>query len=566
MNNLQRRLRAWSLVCMASALVILPVVIGDGYLSGVARGSLVASMAVLVGIYLTLRMAIGSSYRNTEVGPPVLPGRYEQLEQILFAKSLARNRYSRSYIFYFTNFLHDQRFYRSAEEHVSLIDDRALSVTTVLTLGLPSQMFTMVTSPPDNVVVPLIHLRRGTMLEDLIIRDAAGERLAVAEYAEIQGMLAFAIDILYRRAVLGTGPATLMTLAPHYEGALGHLTLLACGQGVLDDQVIDDCIRRVNNLLGSVPIADRPRLEALKWLCAYLGKFYVIGVRLPLELLRTDTVIEYSRTVPVKSAVVAKAEWVRSMVGLTTNVTAVPVSWPFVVPHYRFSLQARATQYVAQHSLFDLVSGGYVKQDDYDPPGHRPRPRPYIRLRKKRTLSSAQLLIRNLDVWPVRKLVTTVTVKEVPPGAMVPALIVALASAVLIVTFTIAQPGLKDGGSDTNSDIPALLLALPALAASLFGHSAERLREASFAAFASFGVALAASASAALIYVLDANQKRNVIPKDATIFGGAVDLPGTTLRWIALSVIALTTFFVILVRVVTSYREYHAVVATLDTN
>jgi hypothetical protein len=561
--SLEKSARFAPPILIAASLLLLGAVAVDGNSQTWVRAVVIITCACLLLLAFWLDKKLGALAGSSSLGSPVLPTLLDQFTSIYRAKAEAAGRYSLEQTLYFTSILQDQKLFLSVVESAELVSEQSVLVTTRFNLGIaPSLLGGGLPSPPQ-LAVPLLQLERGAAIEKMSIRDAAGAAVTTITDQEMQGLLALAIDLLYRRAAFGSSTSAITS--PQHQAALGGLTLLACGIGKNNSTKVTSRTTPARAILSSsvatgTGLAYQAEYRGLINLCTSLANSYLIGIVLPEFKVTT---VDYVRSVPAQNSLNLRSNRWRNLAGLSLSSAAFPLLWPFLTPSYQFTFRCRGSQYVAGHDLYNLTDAKDAEQTDFD----HIHPRPYLRLRRRRITSDAQLIVRGLNLAPTKELITTMSSEEIPPGGLLPAGIVAAASAALVIVFTYWQPGLPFAGdasatSNSNSDLPALLLALPALAASLFGHSAERLRETSITAFLSFVVALITSAAAALTYVLDANNKlRTPIPSDLSLFWGMIHFPRTTWQWLALSVVSSLTLLVIVRQMLKANSRYFAVIA-----
>jgi hypothetical protein len=162
-----------------------------------------------------------------------------------------------------------------------------------------------------------------------------------------------------------------------------------------------------------------------------------------------------------------------------------------------------------------------------------------------------------------------IKLREIPPGASGAAAIIALSSAAIISFFALTHLGLginpdvagleekqaEQIKATLNSDVPALLLALPAFVGVLIGSwlDLSRLRRASLTTYLALGGTMFLSLTSALFFVFDANRK---LPTEVTISAVYDKEITTDWIWLVLMAVAITHFLFLLRTVIEESRHY----------
>jgi hypothetical protein len=132
---------------------------------------------------------------------------------------------------------------------------------------------------------------------------------------------------------------------------------------------------------------------------------------------------------------------------------------------------------------------------------------------------------------------TRVEFDEIPPGALGGACVVAAASAILIWFFALIQPGLR-GALDTPSDLPALLLTVPAFAATWVGQAVDRILRSSSSAYVGLAASAILSLGSALLYVANSSRRSFYTIRHLEVFHGLIRLQGVDVSWFVLALFA----------------------------
>ena len=160
---------------------------------------------------------------------------------------------------------------------------------------------------------------------------------------------------------------------------------------------------------------------------------------------------------------------------------------------------------------------------------------------------------------------SVVELHEIPPGTLGAATVVAFGSAVLISFFALThigldintealQPEREQIKAILNSDVPALLLALPAFIGVLIGSwlDLSRLRRASLTTYLALAGTMLLSLASALLFVYDSNRLLTEV-QFTTVAGLIVK---TDWRWLLLMAVAVTHFLFLLRTLFSEHRHY----------
>lgn len=378
---------------------------------------------------------------------------------------------------------------------------------------------------PGVALVPIIRLQKGVLLDNLEVRDGYGATLPVLPRRDVEGLMAHLVNGLYVQAY---APRLAGKHLIHYENAdltrVMELIQLVCSVGRQDGR--DDL---PDSILRDLPRSPRNphAAEQLEALCRFYFDRYAVVVELPPST-NNRAVISHRRTLPYSySKIVPAPEGSqRKRRLLRPNEITVPIPWSAIASSYHFRADAPDGQYVADQYLQNGETAEPVTQESFQDVGDH---RPYLRLRHRCGLPYAHLYTRDLNKLKghQKKLTTTVEFAEVPFGALGGALIVAFVTLVLVLFFTTIQPGLDcvyqntncatgaGSGGGINADLPALILTLPAFAASWLGLAANDRNLITLSKEARYGLSVAAiiSLTSALLYIAQANNHMLNTPK-----------------------------------------------------
>ncbi len=160
--------------------------------------------------------------------------------------------------------------------------------------------------------------------------------------------------------------------------------------------------------------------------------------------------------------------------------------------------------------------------------------------------------------WPDR-LKSVVEFREIPPGTLGAATAISLMSAALIVFFALTQIGqMRSSASSTvgaDSDMPALLIALPGVASLIIGTwiDLSHLRRASLTTYWGLLASMSLSFASSLFFLLNAYK---VVPGSIKMSIAGNILIQTDIWWLTLAGLAITCSLFLSRDLVASSRYY----------
>lgn len=392
-------------------------------------------------------------------------------------------------------------------------------------------------SKEECIVIPLMRLKKGVMLDNFELRSADDSSIPTLLQLEAQGLLAFIASTLFRLAYLPESEQT-RDLTETEEEVRWALVGVVCHVGRMDDDQKQAHLALMDN--PTLQVVDQDAKTRLLDFCDYFSDHYIIPIEAPLPV-GSRVILKYSYSTPIHGRVATPVDRWRVRLGLTPRRFAIPLLLPFSAQSYHFRVAADPNQYVWRHKYYFTSGdkrGGQELLQSTQPP-------PYIRVRRSGGLPYGHLYTRGLHRATRQsndlQLVTTVDFEEVPPGALTGAGVVALASTVLIWFFLILQPGISNdptvpqGAEQANSDLPALLLALPAFAATWVGTSAERILRSSIATYLGLAVTGLAAVASSLLYVANANGQYFYVVHDVSLLSETARLYDFDILWLVLA-------------------------------
>jgi hypothetical protein len=490
-------------------------------------------------------------------------------EQITQACADLVERYTEAQIDHFFDVLTDlpSHLVRISEE--AELEEGSLRVTTKLTYQYSSERLSQNKKAQlETLLIPLFTPEKGTLIDNLRVIDGSGDEVTTLSQYDMRGLLALILETFFRLAKLakkeaptpggrestGSMTSTLVNAArgrrswrqkhssvPHKllkklapgkfnkllpceKDVLDTLTRLVCHVGIPEE---DDC-RGAFASLGQLTSIDEQWRIRLEKFCRLYARHYTIVA----EVARPSSnqvVLTYSQRLPRESSEGRKNDHLRRIFGLSPTAIDLPLAlYAFLADSYHLQVNATPGQYILDHRLEEMGSRKVVEKEDLknlfseiDFQTEMPT-LPYIRLRQGKARTNAHLYIRRQrSVSCTAELKSVFEFREIPPGTLGGAAVVAGASALIITFFAVTRfglngpyPGLTVGNDAVvkaalNSDLPAILLALPAFVAALIGPWSDpsRITRASLSTYFGLIMTLLLSVASVLHYILDANIK-----------------------------------------------------------
>jgi hypothetical protein len=379
-------------------------------------------------------------------------------------------------------------------------------------------------SKPELLLIPLAQPEKGVLLDSFTVTDASGSQLPTLTQNRMRALIVYTLEGLLKTAIGAGGVATDRNPKNAWQEsllALAKMVTAVCSAGPRRKQSPNNqrVIREALEAIDTLPLTRAWRAR-LKQFCLYYIDHYVIVAEVPRPP-GDHLVLTYSYRVPGESPTNQSANRWRSRFGLTLSTFDLPVHvHAFQVDSYHLQVEPdMGGQYVYNHHLEWLNTSDIVKQEQLEKESFRP----YVRLYHDEGRPNAHLYIRRqgdtsaADKLP--RLKSVIEFREIPPGVQGAATVVAAAGAALITFFALTHLGLGvdvESGrqqdqiiATLNSDIPALLLALPAFTAALIGSWTDltRVRRASLTTYLALAATMFLSLGSAFYFVFDANHK-----------------------------------------------------------
>ncbi|WP_346050336.1 hypothetical protein [Actinomadura chokoriensis] len=368
-------------------------------------------------------------------------------------------------------------------------------------------------SPSGEIYVPIMMVRKPELIDNLSITDAQGQTVTRLSFEETARLIAVTLRFLVLSCGVSlSGSSTARRPAQPENMWLAEAQLLELIHAVGDPGDVDPDIDKAFELLD-LP-TDGEVSDRQIWLREFvraLSHAYPLIVALPEHAQADRIVITYQRTLIPTLNIDGIRGRLRLALGLRPFKVSIDTALARLSKSYHLQVQGPASQYLMEQTLrcrvcqLPLTRDGVRTTASSSPQcRHREFPargrRPYFELRGKRGQSYAHLYMRGFAEHGKEDFILAASFGETPPGTLASAAITAAVSCLFIGAVGHAQAvGITPG-----SDIPPLLLALPAAAASWFGfHSdGEAVLRSSLAARVSLFISGINSLLAATVFLV----------------------------------------------------------------
>jgi hypothetical protein len=400
---------------------------------------------------------------------------------------------------------HPSRYRPRVAETVTL-EERVITQHVSVEFALPE---TEASDVPRYV--PLLSPVKGQLVDNFRLTDAADKTLSDLSFEETTRLAAAGLMVLLRNAAVGDVPppgdaatdpaAAQRASAATVAGRLDtlHPDLLKAFETLLRQitrrgPATPDADDEVDSVLDVLVLRNRISADGRKELRAYvlaLTRAYPIVAVAPKDIVVGDRVLlRYERALIPTTDNTEGVGLLRVLLGIKPYQIALPLKLASTAASYHMRLNGPTNKYVlGQHfrcrkcrqdvardwlstdeprgllGCYHIKAANTAGQPVSDPDRHyRVRPRngqSFVHLYLRGFGGSTGPQFRDLDLFA--------QFKEVPPGSRAVAVVTAAASTVLVGLMG----HLVSIGAQPVGGVPALLLAIPAAAASWFGFSAD---------------------------------------------------------------------------------------------
>lgn len=506
---------AWILVALAASIAFLLQQSWSWY-----------RQAELIVTVIALFLYVFSRYKvdleATSIGKPLtVPVSYEE---ILTSSAQVDRNYEVTAIEYLVRVLLDlPRHLSRVSEEMELDGRNILSKTT--------QVFTDLrirengtkggaTVEGGIVLVPLVLARKGRLLDRFTPRTADGKVISTLSQWETRGVIWVVVRTVLERAIVA-GDSKLDD--KELLKLLKILCFTAFRSGPLDTAAKNMWHRSIAELKGfRADRFDPVWLDKAAAICETLVENFLLVVE--VEKPSTNSILLSYETLNVTSQFNKRPyELLRARHGLRPYSVDVPMTRITQADSFHFQFLAPAGSYVFNHHLEELRTNRTVKQEQCLLLGVQQ----YVRVYHERGQSLAHLYYRRqrqsepkhrdanrkrLPKKDLGEVKSIISFREIPPGALGNAATIALVTTLILLYFTVFRVGLDGSldkeGANTNQDIPAFILTVPAFLAAVLGRSidANSLSMAPLTAFYGLWISMCAAMFGVGLYLYGASR------------------------------------------------------------
>ncbi|MGY6655810.1 hypothetical protein ACXIZN_26965 [Amycolatopsis sp. TRM77291] len=496
-------------ILVPSILVMLFLVIG---LVDLPQAPLLRSLILVFGALWFMARVI-SKYRvwpdqNGALGPA--RPRSPTLKQLERDEKEVFDRYGKPSMAYFVKLLAGLPLFLQRVNEEAAYQDRYAHMKTTLTFrygnsGPASNLGDI--DAQSSLLVPLIVTKRGNLFDNLRVTDSAGAIVPTLSQRESRGLLIATLRTMFGMAALEHRKSLgekneLYTLRAKDENILWNLIqYVVCHGEKLTEQAragINEHISEIDHLTDEFSSQWRDSIRAF---CGTFAEHYVI-VAAPVPPGGQVLVVSYEHDIPVQKSFQGRYDRLRARFGLNPYAIDISLTRVLQSDSYHFQCPAPSGQYIFNHRIAHAGTDEWLCQDDFI----LGREQQYARVYYQSGRPTAHLYVRAQgESRAVRDndFKTRVDFREVPPGALGVATILALISAVIQCFILVAHAAITSGDQNIGTDLTAFLLAAPAFVAVMLGGitDAANVAGSSLSTYFGFILTMTLSLFSALAYV-----------------------------------------------------------------
>ncbi|WP_271221512.1 hypothetical protein [Streptosporangium carneum] len=406
-------------------------------------------------------------------------------------------------------------------------------------------------APADEIhpetYVPILNCSKREMIDNFQVRDREDRSVDILCYEETVQLISSSLHLLVHAALPKATDDENIT-PDGIDTAEALFLMLMCSNKPVSDKTVEKTILAAFAHLG-LRTRDGVESRNVTWLrefvktLAHSTPVVAIVPDLP-ETRRLQ--ISYCRTTIPPNKSKQLRHWLRLMLGLRPVTLQMVPGMAFNSKSYHLQVKAPASQYLMEQTLRCVECGQKLSGSEVETDGRGgcvhlqpPSPRnghaePYFQLLRKRGQNYAHLYMRGFADLKQKNIKISTSFGEVPPGTLASAVITAVTSVLLISAVGFAETG----GLERDSDIPAILLVLPAVAASWFGFSSdtEAILRSSLAARCSLILGGFVSMAASVLFIVSGSLAEKTGAEPASLpppgrVGEPAPLLGVEVRW-----------------------------------
>ncbi|SCG39529.1 hypothetical protein [Micromonospora inositola] len=508
-------------------------------------------LAAAVGLLIFSRLRDRLGRETADPEPPVDPD-VAWLQELQKSAASRITEDDRKAIAMFVELIVDPARRRSRLTETIDLDERAVVQQVSISFSLPHAE-----NGGRVLYVPVVQPRKGELVDNFHLRNARGDSLPTMSYEESIRLASAGLRLLIEMSGSEQVPPAHRTLGEAERAAELALLQIVATRGPMNSQVVD---RKMDIILEKIKFRDdESRLRVRKYVAALSSSYPIVAVVPAAEATSGRLLLKYERTFVPSSLTRGWRGLLRLSLGLKPDQVAVPVELALTAESYHLRVNAPSNKYVLKQFLQcrhcrtlatrkwrGMQPRGMKDEDDKQGLcAHKVGPAVevdhHFRVRRRRGQNFVHVYMRGYaKASPkMRDLQVLARFKEVPPGARGRATVTALATTLLIAVagnLVGTAHGAQVGG------LPALMLALPAVAAGWFGMASDKdaLVGGSLLARLSLIVSGAVSVAAVVLYL------GSPAPAPAGSIAQPLSFVGITdWRWIALcAVSALNLIYV----------------------
>jgi hypothetical protein len=328
------------------------------------------------------------------------------------------------------------------------------------------------------MVVPLMMVRKGSLLPDLTITDGRGHRLSELSRQQTIGLnclvLASYFALTFDNVVHSEPEDERFEFSDDAANCLWRLRQLISYEGIVG-QV--DFLREFESAIAELPVKSAEKLASFRNLCLYFAENYYMACEVPMPQ-GFSVAIEMSTDVEIASYPATGEDRIRNFFGMEPYRYKIPLDLASTTPSYHAELDGgERSQYVVKQELVESKSQ-FPVDDDYfggDVKGQ-------VIYQSEPTRVSPRVNIRNFSHPKFPQLQWNVSVGELPPGALGPVTVLSILTTLLTFIFAFLAPSFRS----EDFEAPALIVAIPIFAVTFFGFSYEKIARSSLTAMLGF--------------------------------------------------------------------------------
>lgn len=405
-----------------------------------------------------------------------------------------------------------------------------------------------------EIYVPILLSPKKEIIDGFVVQDGEGRAVNILCYDETVRLISWTLDFLIRAALRDVKKSGDVREKEIVKAEFLFLTLI-CGRTSASSETVTETIEDGLGYL-EIPLDNDSKYVAwLRGLVEVLSNAFPIVAIIPETPDGRRLHISYRRTtIPAHESRQFRS-WLRVVLGLRPVSMRVTLDTAHTSRTYHLQVKAPDSQYLMEQTLRCTECGRKLSTSEIEADGTEECPHvrtsgesaPYFQLLRKRGQHYAHVYMRGFAGVKRRSLQYTFSFGEVPPGTLASAAITAATSSLLIGAVRWAQAS----GVDSGSDVPALILALPAVAASWFGFTSdsEAILRSSLAARCSLILGGCTSLTAAAFFILSGHADGS---------NGSTGLMGNGVQfwWSALLYLAVGNLIYVLVQLTIRSASY----------